>query len=181
MDVLTLLKNDHRTVGSLLDQAKKRKPGDGRLEELAEEIEKALTAHAAIEEKYFYPRLRERSGESGDVVDVFEAFTEHELIKKLIALLKSGRQPDEQFKAEVQVLAENVQHHVKEEESTIFALAREIFDDQELEEIGEEMEAAKSRLMSRSPSDGRVKRNGARAKKTSRKKTIRPTARREAP
>lgn len=171
MDALTLLKNDHKAVGALLDQAKRCEPGDERLAELATEIENALTVHAAIEEKYLYPTLHNRSEESDDIVDVFEAYTEHELIKKLIALLKSGRQPDEQFKAELQVLAESVQHHVKEEESTIFALARETLDADELEELGSDMEAAKRRLQAR-PS-ARAAHNGATAKRTSR-----PTARR---
>jgi hemerythrin superfamily protein len=171
MDVLTLLKNDHKTVGALLDEAKRCEPDDGALPELAKKIEKALTVHAAIEEKYFYPRLRDRSEESEDVVDVFEAYTEHDLIKTLIALLKSGRRPDERFKAELQVLAENVTHHVKEEESTIFALARQAFDAAELQALGDEMEDAKRRLMSRSS-------NGTRRKQTSRKKTARATRRR---
>jgi len=166
MDVLTLLKNDHKTVGTLLDRAKRCDPGDGRLTDLADEIESALTVHAAIEEKYFYPTLRDRAEESDGAVDVFEAYTEHELIKKLIALLKSGRQPDEQFKAEVQVLAENVTHHVKEEESTIFELARQMLDAEELEELGTQMQAAKSRLM-RSP------RTSSSKKRPSRRKTAR--------
>ncbi len=175
MDVLTLLKNDHKTVGALLDRAKRCEPGDGRLIDLAEEIEKALTVHATIEEKFFYPTLRDRSEESDDAVDVFEAYTEHELIKKLIALLKSGRQTDEQFKAEVQVLAENVQHHVKEEESTVFALARQMLDAEELDELGEEMEAAKNRLMR---SSNRSTRKRPAAKKSSKRKISRRTARR---
>lgn len=178
MDVLTLLKNDHKTVGALLDEATACEPGEGRLEELAEAIEQALTVHAAIEEKYFYPALRDRAEESEDTVDVFEAYTEHEVIKKLIALLKSGRQPDEQFKAEVQVLAESVQHHVHEEESTIFTLARELLEPDELEELGEEMEVAKERLMSRA----RPSRNGTQKKRKSPARTARAgTSRKKAP
>lgn len=169
MDVLTLLKNDHKTVGGLLDQAKQCEPGDGRLAKLAEEIESALTVHAEIEEQYFYPRLHDRSKESDDLVDVFEAYTEHELIKMLIALLKSGREPDEEFKAELQVLAENVEHHVKEEESTIFTLARQLLDREELDELGNEMQKAKTRLMEPS-------RKGA--KKAPQKRAARQTARR---
>ncbi len=147
MDVLTLLKQDHRTVAALLDEAVECEPGDERLDALAEQIESALTVHATIEEKYFYPVLRDRAEEAEESVDVFEAYTEHGLIKTLIDLLKSGRQPDEQFKAEVQVLGENVKHHVKEEESTIFSLARELLDGDELEELGETMQAAKDRMM----------------------------------
>ncbi len=180
MDVLTLLKNDHKAVGALLDKANKCEPGDGRLEALAGEIEAALTVHAAIEEKYFYPQLHDRSEESDDVVDVFEAYTEHELIKALIALLKSGRQPDEQFKAELQVLSENVKHHVKEEESTIFSLARQTLHPDELEELGAEMEAAKKRLTAKSSRKARTRRSTSAKKssKTSKKSVPRTPARR---
>ena len=55
------------------DRAVKCDPEDDRLKSLAQEIEQALTVHAAIEEKFFYPVLRERSEESEDTVDVFEA------------------------------------------------------------------------------------------------------------
>jgi hemerythrin superfamily protein len=146
MDVLTLLKNDHKAVGALLDEAVECEPEDERLHDLATQIENALTVHATIEEKYFYPLLRKRAEEAEETVDVFEAYTEHDLIKRLIALLQSGRQPDEQFKAEVQVLCENVTHHVKEEESTIFPLARKVMDRDELDELGDKMGRAKQRL-----------------------------------
>lgn len=146
MDVLSLLKQDHKTVGALLDEATACEPGDKRLDDLAVEIETALTVHAGIEEKYFYPVLRDRAEDSDESVDVFEAYTEHALVKKLIELLKSPRQPSEQFKAELQVLSENVKHHVKEEESKIFKLAREVLDRDELEELGETMQAAKERM-----------------------------------
>lgn len=175
MDVLTLLKNDHKTVGALLDEAMACEPGEDRLEELAEAIEQALTVHAAIEEEYFYPALHDRSEESEDTVNVFEAYTEHAVIKQLIALLKSGRQPDEQFKAEVQVLAESVRHHVREEELTIFTLARELLEPDELEELGEEMEAAKERLMAR----GERSRNGASKKRKAPARPARASASRK--
>jgi hemerythrin superfamily protein len=170
MDVLTLLKEDHKAVGALLDEAVECEPGDGRLDALAQEIESALTVHAAIEEKYFYPALHDRAEEADQSVDVFEAYTEHDLIKTLIALLKSGRQPDEQFKAEVQVLGENVKHHVKEEESTIFSLARELLDGDELEELGETMEAAKDRMMSGAARNGSGRKSSAK-KSTAKKST----------
>lgn len=148
MDVLSLLKQDHQTVAGLIDEVQKCEPGDRRLSELAGQISEALTVHAAIEEKFFYPVLRERAEESEERVDVFEAFTEHDVVKHLIALLSSrGRKAPEAFKAEVQVLGENVKHHVKEEESTIFSLAKDVLDAEELEALGERMERAKQRMM----------------------------------
>lgn len=174
MDVLTLLKKDHREVIKLLDRALDCDPEDEQLHDLATEIEEALTVHATIEEKYFYPLLQKRSENVEDTVDVFEAYTEHDLLKRLIALLKSGRQPDEQFKAEVQVLCESVKHHVKEEESTIFALAKETVDSEELDELGVKMENAKQRLMVNG--SGRTASSNGRTQGTARKSSGRKAA-----
>lgn len=172
MDVLALLKQDHKMVGDLIDQVEKCEPGDKRLTELAMQISQALTVHAAIEEKYFYPELRDRSEDDDERVDVYEAFTEHDVVKHLIALVKSGRKRPEEFKAELQVLGENVKHHVREEESTIFNIAREVMDADELNELGDEMAAAKQRLMRSSASR---KTNGR--KTGGRKSTTRKAAR----
>jgi hemerythrin superfamily protein len=178
VDVLTLLHKDHETVGSLLDQALKLEPDDDKLHDLAKQIEQALTVHAAIEEKYFYPILQKRAEETEETVDVFEAYTEHDLIKRLIALLQSGRQPDEKFKAEVQVLSENVKHHVKEEESTIFSLARDLMEIEEREDLGAKMERAKNRMLNAQESTSK---KPAPKKAPARKSTTRKAPARKAP
>ncbi len=179
MDVLSLLKKDHRTVEGMLDRALQCEPNDDKLYDIASEIEKALTVHAAIEEKFFYPILRKRADATEDTVDVFEAYTEHDLLKRLIALLQSGRQPDEQFKAEVQVLSESVKHHVKEEESTIFSLAKELMDKDELDELGAKMEKTKERLMASEPASKASSNGvGAEKKRARRKTATRKTVRR---
>ncbi len=169
MDILSVLKQEHRTVAGLIDEVQQCEPADPRLTDLATEIEQALTVHATLEEKLFYPELRDRSEDSQERVDVFEAYTEHEVVKHLIALLKSGRRRDELFKAELQVLGESVKHHVKEEESTIFSLAREVLDSDELDELGERWEQSKARMMSRASANGR--RGGSRKKKSTAKRT----------
>lgn len=183
MDILSVLKEEHRAVAALLDEVANCEPGDERIDELAPQIERELTAHATLEERLFYPELRDRAEETDERVDVFEAYTEHDVVKHLLGLLQSPRRRDEKFKAELQVLGENVKHHVREEESTIFKLAREVLDDDELEQLGERWQRAKQRLMSRAGSNGRrgahntngrAKRGAARAKKSNgRKKTTR--------
>ena len=163
MDILSVLKDEHRTVSAMLDQVQRCEPEDPRIDELARTIEKELTAHATLEERLFYPELRDRAEEVDERVDVFEAYTEHELVKHLLALLKSGRKRDELFKAELLVLGESVKHHVREEESTIFSMARELLDEDELEELGEKWQRAKQRLTSSASSNGR---RGASGKRT---------------
>ncbi len=145
-DVLSLLHHDHEIVGAMIDEIPDCEPGDKRLHELARSMADALTVHAKVEEDLFYPELRDRAADDEQLTDVFEAYTEHDVIKHLLALLKSEKGPDEKFKAELQVLGESVQHHVKEEESTIFKLARKFMSREELEECGQEIAAEKERL-----------------------------------
>ena len=146
-DALTLLHRDHETVGAMIEEIPECEPGDERLRELAASIAQALTAHAQVEEDFFYPELRDRAKDEEQLTDVFEAYTEHDVIKHLLALVESDRGPDEKFKAELQVLGESVKHHVKEEESTIFKLARKMLSREELEDCGREMKREKERLM----------------------------------
>jgi hemerythrin-like domain-containing protein len=164
VNVLDTIKQEHREVAKLIDEADKCDPGDERLRELASEIEEKLSLHLSIEERLFYAKLKERAEEQEEQVDVFEAYTEHAAARALMELVNSGRKPDEKFKAELVVLGENVKHHVKEEESKVFDVARQHLDVSELDEIGEAWEKAKARAL-------RGSANGARG----RKKAVRGT------
>jgi hemerythrin-like domain-containing protein len=146
-DILTVLKKEHQEVSDLLDEALTCDGDDPKFAKLAQQIESALTIHAKLEEKLFYPRLLELAEPGEDKTDVFVAYTEHDVLKHLIALLKSEKRRDEAFKAELQVLGEDVKRHVKEEESTIFGLARKELSKERLEEIGEEFAAAKKQAV----------------------------------
>lgn len=176
MDILEILKQEHKEVGDMLDQCQQHEPGDAELDSLSERISQALTIHAELEEKLFYPVLRDRAEESEERVDVFEAYTEHALVKELLALLAGRRRVEDQFKAQLQVLGENVKHHVKEEESTIFSLAEELLDAEEREAIGAQWERAKARRMKASAGGGRGRKKApARKKAPGRKKAARKT------
>ena len=174
MNLLDILKEEHRTVEALFDEVQSCEPDDARIDDLANTIRQELSAHLQLEEKLFYPVLRDRSEEDEERVDVFEAYTEHDVAKHLLDLLRSGRKRDGQFKAELQVLGENVKHHAKEEESTVFSLAHELMDDEELDRLGDKWERAKQRLTVRQPA-GR-KKSGTRKKSGARKSAARKKA-----
>jgi hypothetical protein len=145
VDILDVIHGEHEDVAAKLDEADRCDPGDARLAALAKEISTALATHTKIEERLFYSKLRERSKDDEERVDVYEAYTEHDVVAHLIDLLKSGRKPDEKFKAEMQVLGESVKHHVKEEESTVFKIARELIDQTERDDLGEQWAKARKR------------------------------------
>jgi hemerythrin superfamily protein len=63
-----------------------------------------------------------------------------------IELMREIRDLSDQkvFEAKMTVLMENVEHHAEEEESEMFPDLREHMSDQQLDELGSELEAAKT-------------------------------------
>ncbi|MEO6580013.1 MAG: hemerythrin domain-containing protein [Sphingomicrobium sp.] len=121
-DAVALLKEDHRTVEQMFASFEKAS-GDGRKQSIAEDICKALTIHAQIEEEIFYPACEGKVEE--DLLK--EAYVEHDGAKVLIAEIEAGGPGDEYYDAKVKVLSEQIEHHVEEEEQRvegIFAQAR---------------------------------------------------------
>lgn len=182
MDILSIIKSEHREVCALIDQIEPTEPGDERLREIAGQIVEKLQLHMALEERLFYPELRTRSEDDEQRVDVFEAYTEHAVAKALVEMLQSGRKPDEKFKAELQVLGESVKHHIQEEESTVFTIANDVLESDELDELGASWERSKTRAQnSASRKGGSRKKTTAKKsarKKSTQKKTTRKKTRR---
>ena len=142
-DALQLLKSDHAEVKALFDQFEKLGEEGDLLEKeaLVREVCGKLTVHATVEEEIFYPAAREVPD-----VDALldEAEVEHDSIRDLIAKLESMDVPDEMFEANFTVLAEYVEHHVKEEEGELFPKVAK--SDLDLDALGEEMQARKDEL-----------------------------------
>ena len=122
IDAATLLKADHRHVDGLFEQfdAARGSADKGRI---VAEICTELKIHTMIEEEIFYPALRGKLDDS--IID--EAYVEHDGAKVLVNDLAQGTPADAMYDAKVKVLAEEIRHHVKEEErwlTGMFAKAR---------------------------------------------------------
>jgi hemerythrin superfamily protein len=143
LTALDLLKSDHAEVKRLFKQFERfHKSGDSDgMQQVAQAACRALGIHAQIEEEIFYPALRE-GADAKDALD--EADVEHSHIKELVGQLEASRPADRLFAARFTVLSEYVQHHVEEEESTIFSKARKAECD--LIALGEQLLARKAEL-----------------------------------
>ena len=140
-DAIALLKEDHRAVEKLFKDFEGAK-GDGRKERLARQICLQLTVHTTIEEEIFYPACEGKIEE--DLLK--EAYVEHDSAKLLIAEIEAGNgESDDFFDAKVQVLSEQIEHHVKEEEGELFPQVRKA--DLDLKAIGEQLSARKKELL----------------------------------
>jgi hemerythrin superfamily protein len=142
-DAVALLKADHDNVKSLFKQydalgdrahASKKK--------LATQICLELTKHATAEEEIFYPAVRGADRDNEDIID--EATVEHASAKELIAQILSMEPGDDLYDAKVKVLSEQIEHHVKEEESEMFQKARD--SDLDLVALGEQIAARKDEI-----------------------------------
>ncbi|HZY98982.1 MAG TPA: hemerythrin domain-containing protein [Candidatus Baltobacteraceae bacterium] len=145
MDAIALLKRDHDEVKELFEQVE----GTGERAaatrgKLFEKIDQALELHTKIEEGIFYPAFRSRAEDAQERDQVLEALEEHAVAKTLLSELQSLDPNDETFKPKLTVLIESVRHHIKEEEGKLFKMARDLFDKDELNELGEEIETAKA-------------------------------------
>jgi hemerythrin superfamily protein len=140
-DAIALLKEDHRTVEKLFKDFEGAK-GDGRKEKLARQICLELQIHTQIEEEIFYPAVEGKIEE--DLVK--EAYVEHDAAKLLMAEIEAGSgQSDDYFDAKVQVLSEQIEHHVEEEEKELVPKVRKA--DVDLDALGEQLAARKAELM----------------------------------
>jgi hemerythrin superfamily protein len=114
LDAVALLKADHRLVEELFEKFDKATRKD-RKRKLAEQICLELTIHAMIEEEIFYPACKAAVAE--DLLH--ESYVEHDGAKLLIAEISQGSPDDRFYDAKVKVLAEEIKHHVKEEEKRV--------------------------------------------------------------
>lgn len=139
MDALELLKQDHRKVAELFKQVEATEDMK-KHQQLFQQIKTELEAHAHIEEIILYPSF-EKHEELKDIT--LEAYEEHKQVKTLIREIAALSEGSERFDAKLKVMGENVEHHVKEEETEMFPKAKQHYDRAQLEQLGQEMEAAK--------------------------------------
>ena len=139
MDALKLLEQDHRKVKILFREAKDAKDS-AQKKQIFDKIDTELEIHTHIEETVFYPAIETRD-EFKEMVA--EALEEHEEAKTLIDELEDLNAEEDEFNSTLDELIEAVEHHVEEEEGEMFPKIRELFDQGQLDQLGQEMESAK--------------------------------------
>ena len=173
MDAFSLLKADHEKVAELFEQLESAS-GKAKLG-VFDQIRTELELHAHIEEKIFYPAL-EKPSETKDLT--LEAYEEHKQVKTLLKELGRARTANEEFEAKAKVLQENVEHHVEEEENELFPKATSVLSDEQIEKLGERMEAEKGRKQGRQSSKtsaGKSSTKASGARKTAKKSSSKTT------
>jgi hemerythrin-like domain-containing protein len=137
MNALDLLKEDHDRIKPLLSELKETtERAEKTRGELFSRIKEELTVHEIIEEEIFYPTLKEHP-KAREIV--LEGYEEHDVVSRLMGELDGMDPTDERFGPKAKVMAENIEHHMQEEEGEMFRQARKALEAHELEALGERM------------------------------------------
>jgi hemerythrin-like domain-containing protein len=139
---IEIIKSDHEKVKQLFEEYNALdENGIDRKSQLASEILKELTIHAKMEEKFFYPKLKENLSDEHPL-PVDEAEAEHHAAKMIMLELKMMPVSSDTYDAKMTVLQENIEHHIEEEESELLPEAETVLGD-EMDEIGKKMQEYK--------------------------------------
>ena len=144
-DILKTLQEEHDLLRSLFEELKGTTDrAVKKRAELLERIEANLIPHAKWEEKVFYPAFAERADRDGLQTHA-EALSEHHAVENSVIPEVHAADPGTpEFAGRAKVFGEFIDHHAKEEEKTMFKMARQLFDAQERAQLDEEYEAWKA-------------------------------------
>lgn len=139
MDVLKFLEDEHDEVKQVF---KKLEQAEGAsATRLWNQLKSMLTLHEELEETYFYPQLKEEK-KTEDLV--LESYEEHHVMDVLIEEISQLEPSAENWEAKIKVLQENTEHHIEEEEGSLFPKVRKIWDTRKREEVGRQMQQRKT-------------------------------------
>jgi hypothetical protein len=138
VDIFEELHAEHEQVSGLIARLEEA----GRDEALVETLQIELSSHAEAEEQVFYSRLKDEE-ETREAVA--EGYEEHEAISRALTQL-GGPLGETTFAAVLAELKGSVEHHVAEEEGTLFEQARPLLSQEEAVSLRDQFERTKSRL-----------------------------------
>ncbi|MGZ8577964.1 MAG: hemerythrin domain-containing protein [Actinomycetota bacterium] len=143
MDVISLLKRDHETVEGLFRRYESLGARDSdRRTEVVHEVIRELSVHAAIEEQFLYPQIKEALPDGEALAE--EALQEHQDAKEVLAELDRMDAGDAGFDPKVRSLIADVRHHVEEEETELLPRFASAVPAEQLEQLGGLMKRAKA-------------------------------------
>ena len=142
MNAITLLKEDHVQIKKMLaDGEETTERAEKTRTELFDRLKSFLEVHERIEEEVLYPALKKKP-KSEDIA--YEGFEEHHVVDTIFEELEATPVDSPEWTAKFTVAKENIEHHIEEEEGEMFKMTRQLFDDDELEQMGTRMQEIKS-------------------------------------
>jgi hemerythrin superfamily protein len=143
-DILGTLQAEHDEVQELLEKLTKSDTGREQ-KALVARIKAALVPHTKAEERVVYDAVLGLKGADAKI-DGNEGYIEHGLASETLKKLDKLTANTPEFKAAAKVLKELVDHHIKEEESNIWARVKENFSDEQRARMNRDFLIAKKKV-----------------------------------
>lgn len=134
--LVSFLEGQHRSALRLLEAllATTERSVKTRRQRL-EKLESELYHHMLLEEEIVYPAI-ESAVESKQDQRVYRAARgEHEVTKALLKELAGLDPASAEFRDKAKVLKDSVEHHIADEEATLFPLVQQVFAQDELDAL----------------------------------------------
>ena len=148
MNAIELLRAQHRKIEWLLEELQSlSEKAVRRRHRLVAQLGDLLSIHAALEERIFYPGVNRASTE--DLL--LKSLEEHLSVKRLLADLLQLEEWMPTFAPKVEVLREQVLHHIAQEEERLFTKVEMLVPHEQLELMGMTMERATASLEAQAP------------------------------
>ncbi len=143
MDAFQILAKDHRVVDQLFERIEKTdNRGANQRGQLYQKLHNELELHTQLEEKFFYPTLKEHN-DTKELVS--KSLDENSEIKQMLHEIRSLSAEDDQWSEMINELKMTVQHHVRQEEDQIFPAARAKLDEAQINELGRRIQKMKEK------------------------------------
>lgn len=139
-DMYDLLKSDHEMVKGMINETLNKRDASR-----FKEIKTNLEIHMMGEERFFYPRLREKDKETMN-----KSYQEHHVGKLVLHELKKMDKNDEHWIPKMKVLNDILNHHIEEEENQIFPESKRLLSTEQQDKIFTRLKQAKS-VMTKQP------------------------------
>lgn len=133
-DIASLILRDHKPIKELISILKDTEVSIAKKRPAFAEFERTLSCHAKAEEESLYIQLKQVDDLR---IEGLEGDTEHAIADQLMKEVNESKGDDDTWMAKVKVLAELVDHHVKEEEKEVLKAVRKSFSADKRIEIGE--------------------------------------------
>ncbi|MBI5275295.1 MAG: hemerythrin domain-containing protein [Burkholderiales bacterium] len=138
MNIFEALRLSHDTQRALAARISDSKPGSPERDEIYRELKRELAAHAAAEERCFYLPLIEHNASMGQAR---HGMAEHHEMDEMVKALDELGAGAGGWGAKFGELRHKVEHHLEDEEHTIFQLAGKVLTEQQKTKLAKDYEA----------------------------------------
>ncbi len=140
MNIQDIIRMDHAKTNTLFTEIAATDDPQ-KIQEYFGQLYKDLSAHALAEEEVVYPAVQPFYGN-----DTQELYDEQATMKQMLDQIKAMSPSSSEFKDKVKQLADIVNDHVRQEESTMFTAIRNNMNSAQSEQLATQFKSAKSQI-----------------------------------